>query len=80
MIAEENKKNRIMEYAFKNFIKSGISRVTMDDIARGVGMGKGTVYKFFPSKESLLLSTIDFMAAHIEKGVEEILSMKSLTP
>jgi len=80
MLADENKKNRIMGYAFQNFISLGFSRVTMDDIARGVGMGKGTVYKFFPSKEMLLLSTIDFFAAQVEKAIEEVLSNEKITP
>jgi AcrR family transcriptional regulator len=80
MATDENKKNRIMEYAFKSFMNLGVSRVTMDDIARGVGMGKGTVYKLFPSKEALLLSTVDYFAAQVEKAIEEVLSNDTLAP
>lgn len=80
MASDENKKNRIMEYCFKKFTSIGISHVTMDDISRGVGIGKGTLYKFFPSKDVLLFETIDFVAARIEKKIVEIRSDESLNP
>ncbi|MDF2941377.1 MAG: transcriptional regulator [Herbinix sp.] len=79
MTTEENKKNRIMEHALKSFTTTGFSRVTMDDIARGVGMGKGTVYKLFPSKEALVFKTIDFFANRIERSIEAVLSNEKLT-
>ena len=33
--------------------------MTIDDLAREVGIGKGTVYLYFPSKEEIALSHID---------------------
>lgn len=80
MKSDENKRNRIMEYAFKCFTSLGFSQVTMDDIARGVGMGKGTVYKLFPSKEALIMDTIDFFASHIDSTIREVMSDETRTP
>ena len=80
MQTEEIKKNRIMEYAYKCFMNLGFSQVTMDDIARGVGMGKATVYKFFPSKESLIMSTIDFYSMRMNSAIDTILSDDKITP
>lgn len=37
----------------------GYSKTTVDDIARAAGVGKRTVYVYFPSKEELTLTTID---------------------
>lgn len=79
MLSDESKKNRILEFSFKKFTTLGITHVTMDDISRGVGIGKGTLYKFFPSKEALMSATIDFVASHIEAKIEEILSNKQLS-
>lgn len=79
MKTEEIKKYRIMDYAFGKFTSLGISQITMDDIARGVGMGKGTLYKFFPSKEVLVLHTIDYIVGQIEKVLENILVDDTLT-
>lgn len=76
----EDKKNRIMEFAFKKFISESIPQITMDDIAKGVGMGKGTLYQYFPSKEDLVMHTMDFIAANIEKKLDTILDDNKLTP
>lgn len=80
MASEESKKNRIMEFSFKKFTTLGIQHVTMDEISRGVGIGKGTLYKYFPSKEALLLNTISHFAGHIEKTIQEIMDNENLTP
>jgi AcrR family transcriptional regulator len=37
----------------------GYRKMTMEDVAREAGIGKGTTYLYFPSKEELVLSTID---------------------
>ena len=80
MASEEDKRNRILDFAFKKFTTTGVSQVTMDDLARGIGMGKGTLYKFFPSKEELLMHTVDFFAARMEKSLEKIFEDEKSTP
>ena len=79
MASEEIKRNRILEYSFKKFTSVGVQQVTMDDIAKGVGIGKGTLYKYFPSKEELLLNTIDFFTARMEKVVDDVLSDQTIS-
>ena len=37
----------------------GYRKMTIDDLAQTVGIGKGTVYLYFPSKEEIALSHID---------------------
>lgn len=37
----------------------GYQKMTVDDVAREAGIGKGTVYLYFPSKEEMALSSID---------------------
>lgn len=78
MASDESKRNRIMEFSFKRFTSLGITHVTMDEISKGVGIGKGTLYKFFPSKEALLLQTIDFIAEGIEKKITATITDDSL--
>ena len=68
-----------MDFAFRKFTNTGIAQITMDDIARGVGMGKGTLYQYFPSKEKLILHTMDFIASNMEKRLDKILEDQRLT-
>ncbi len=80
MRTEADNRNRILEYSFKAFSSMGFQQVTMDDIARGVGMGKGTVYKLFPSKDALIMDTIDFFARQMEERLRIIIADDQLTP
>lgn len=50
----------------------GYRKMTMEDVARQVGIGKGTIYLHFPGKEELILSHIDRIAARIVEKFREI--------
>lgn len=80
MASDESKRKRIMEFSFKQFTSMGIPHVTMDEISRGVGIGKGTLYKFFPSKEELIYATIDHIAAGVQKQIDEIMAKDMISP
>lgn len=54
------------------FQRLGLARVTVADLARGAGIGKGSLYHFYPSKEELFLSIqereeAEFRASMIEE-------------
>jgi len=50
----------------------GYRKMTMDDLAREVGVGKGTLYLHFPSKEEVALSHIDRIAERVLGRLGEI--------
>lgn len=52
--------------------KFGYKKMTMEDVARQVGIGKGTIYLHFPGKEELILSHIDRIAARTVAEIREI--------
>ncbi len=50
----DNKRNTILEAALQVFIAQGFHEATMDEIASASGVAKGTLYRYFASKEDLL--------------------------
>lgn len=52
-------KEQIMDTAFDLFSQYGIKSVSMDDIAKAVGISKRTLYESFEDKESLLTEGIE---------------------
>ena len=52
--------------------KFGYKKMTMDDVALQAGIGKGTIYLHFPSKEELILSHIDCIAGRVATRLREI--------
>ena len=50
----ENLKDRLMSEVDRQLRESGYESVTIRSIAKACGVGVGTVYNYFPSKESLI--------------------------
>ena len=73
-MSENNDEARIIEAATDRFMIAGIYKVTMDEIASDLRMSKKTVYKFFPSKETLLKAIVHTMTRMVEAKVQGIVS------
>ncbi|HVN79090.1 MAG TPA: helix-turn-helix domain-containing protein, partial [Terriglobia bacterium] len=72
MIKHENTltKSRILEIARDKFFQLGFTRVTMDEIARDLGISKRTLYEHFTSKEELLREGLKQMTQEVERTIE----------
>jgi len=53
-----DQRERIIEGGEDLFLKAGIKSVTMDDIARHLGMSKKTIYQFFKDKNELVIGLV----------------------
>ncbi len=65
---------RILSGTEELFLKSGIKSVTMDDIARHLGMSKKTVYQFFKDKNELVMALVRRKLRDDEEQMSEIIS------
>ncbi|MFF4833975.1 TetR/AcrR family transcriptional regulator [Streptomyces sp. NPDC001315] len=57
----------IVEAAGRLFFAAGSARVSMDDLARTLGMSKKTIYRHFPDKRSLLAAVLERQFAAVER-------------
>jgi len=55
---------RVLETAYETFAAEGLA-VPIDEIARRAGVGAGTVYRHFPTKEDLFRAVVDSRIRHI---------------
>ena len=61
---------RVLEVAYDTFAAEGLS-VPIDEIARRAGVGAGTVYRHFPTKEDLYRAVVeDRIADIVDEGRE----------
>jgi len=60
---------KILVQTFNLIMKYGIKSVSMDDISKGIGISKKTIYQHFENKRSLLASVVD---DHIAKDETEM--------
>src|SRR5215203_5636041 len=63
----------ILSTARKLFADRGVTCVTMEEIARASGVGKGTLYRRFPHKGFLCQSLLDEPTRHLQEETLEIL-------
>lgn len=55
---KEQRRNAIVDAAEKLFFSRGFDSVSMEDIAEEVELGKGTLYLYFKSKDSLFFAVV----------------------
>jgi AcrR family transcriptional regulator len=69
MIEEEKK---IISYATNEFLENGFYKTSMDQLAKGMQISKKTIYKFFPSKYSLLEIVLSTFQKKVKSELESI--------
>ncbi|HBR09646.1 TPA: TetR family transcriptional regulator, partial [Candidatus Acetothermia bacterium] len=55
---KEAKATKIKGVALDLFAERGYHQTTMSDIATAAGVGRGTLYWYFPSKEKLFIAAL----------------------
>jgi AcrR family transcriptional regulator len=55
----ESRRNQILEAALRVWVRDGFHSAPVEAIAREAGLGKGTIYLYFPNKEAVLRAAID---------------------
>lgn len=55
-------KREITDAASALFAERGYKATTIDDIAAAIGMSQRSVYRYFPTKEALVIGKFDFVA------------------
>lgn len=63
---------RILKKAADLFLNQGVKSVTMDEIARELGMSKKTIYARFETKNQLVEATSIFIFEGIASGIRKI--------
>lgn len=69
--AQRNRR-RLLEVAFRAF-SSGDEKVTLEAIAREAGVGIGTLYRHFPTREALVEAVYRNELARLRGSAEELL-------
>jgi len=69
-----NQTERIIQGGEELLLKAGIKSVTMDDIAKHLGMSKKTIYLFFKDKNELVMALVKKKLQDDECQLSEIIS------
>jgi AcrR family transcriptional regulator len=64
-----DRREALLATAAERFIKVGIRKTTMEDIARGAGAGKATLYRHFANKDEVIAALLDREVARLEREI-----------
>ena len=66
IVNKEEMRDAILTAAETVFLRDGVTQAKMLDIAAEMGVAKGTIYLYFPSKDALISALVDrfFQSAH----------------
>jgi AcrR family transcriptional regulator len=70
---------RILDVARTQLFAYGFSVLTMDDLARELGMSKKTLYVHFPSKDAIAAAILDDIGRSIHTQLDAVLANPRLT-
>jgi AcrR family transcriptional regulator len=69
---QKTNRDAILDATDRLLARSGYKKMTIDDLAKEVGIGKGSVYLHFESKEEIALSHIDRIIERLAVNLREI--------
>ncbi len=75
----DEKRDAILDAALGVFAKRGFAAARISDIAAEAGVGKGTVYLYFDSKEDLLLGVLESYVDDMLAMIDE-LALSGISP
>lgn len=67
----ESRREEILLAATKLFARDGFARTDLQRVADELGVGKGTVYRYWRSKEELFLGTVDRAMRLMREAIDE---------
>ena len=65
-------RDAILDATDRLLARYGYKKMTIDDLAREVGIGKGSVYLHFASKEEIALSHVDRIVERVKSRLHDI--------
>ena len=71
IIDKTEKRQIIIEAALRVFAKTGFARTKMAHIAEAAGIGKGTIYEYFKSKEDLVRAVFHVFVIQSENEINK---------
>ncbi len=76
-VRQKTSRDAILDATDRLLSVNGYKKMTIDDLAREVGIGKGSVYLHFKSKEEIALSHIDRIIERLKARLRAIAQNKS---
>ena len=79
IVDKDKKRQEILLAALRVFSRTGLKDARMIEIAREAGIGKGTIYEYFRSRDEMVLEAFSFIMEQMNAEIRRVFE-RSLTP
>lgn len=67
-----SRREQILDAATRRFASAGYHQTDVQELANELGLGKGTIYRYFENKEAIFLAAVDRVMVLLRKRIDEI--------
>jgi AcrR family transcriptional regulator len=71
IVDKEAKREAIFKAALRVFSQKGVANTTIKEIADAAGIGKGTIYEYFNSKDDIIKASFEHIMMQATKNIKE---------
>src|SRR5687768_7119131 len=65
---------KVVDGALRAIARFGLSKLTVDDVAREAGISRATLYRYFPGRGAVLAAVIETETERLRQGLDEALA------
>lgn len=73
IVDKEQKRKDIALSCKELFLQKGINQLTISEVAKTAGIGKGTVYEYFENKEDIIFEIVNILSSKHDKLKKDLL-------
>src|SRR5207253_11168410 len=64
---------KVVEGALRAVARFGLTKLTVDDVAREAGISRATLYRYFPGRSAVLAAVVRSETERLQRGLDEAL-------
>src|ERR1044071_7941288 len=65
---------KVVGGALRAIARFGLTKLTVDDVAREAGISRATLYRYFPGRGAVLAAVVESETARLQRGLDEALA------
>jgi AcrR family transcriptional regulator len=65
---------KVVEGALRAIARFGLTKLTVDDVAREAGISRATLYRYFPGRGAVLAAVVQSETERLQRGLDEALA------
>src|SRR2546423_14992119 len=65
---------KVVGGALRAIARFGLTKLTVDDVAREAGISRATLYRYFPGRGAVLAAVVESETARLQRGLDDALA------